>query len=99
MKGIGKETTVNSVIEIYTTADGSKISKLLDKWDGELPDSSITTVSSIFQLLNPFWWFHYFEGWLWWFWSFIWWTRGPWLVCRVNLAWFKILTLARLSVV
>ncbi|KAF2433372.1 hypothetical protein EJ08DRAFT_647417 [Tothia fuscella] len=39
VKGIGKEQTIESVINIFTNADGSRISKVQDKWDGELPDS------------------------------------------------------------
>jgi len=49
VKGIGKEQTINSVINIHTTADGKKIAKVEDKWDGNLPDSSI---SNAFRRLN-----------------------------------------------
>ncbi|TID27922.1 hypothetical protein E2P81_ATG00679 [Venturia nashicola] len=49
IKGINKEQTINSIIEIKTTADGSKIEYLADKWDGELPDSSI---KNAFRRLN-----------------------------------------------
>ncbi|KAI9654250.1 MAG: hypothetical protein M1821_006778 [Bathelium mastoideum] len=38
VKGIGKEQTISSVINIFTGADG-KIDKVEDKWDGQLPDS------------------------------------------------------------
>ncbi|KAI9692358.1 MAG: hypothetical protein M1822_006589 [Bathelium mastoideum] len=38
VKGIGKEQTISSVINIFTSADG-KIDKVEDKWDGQLPDS------------------------------------------------------------
>lgn len=70
VKGIGKEQTIASVVEIHTNADGSKIEKLLDKWDGELPDSSIKNVS-FRKALNPFWWMNYWIGWLFWMWSFV----------------------------
>jgi hypothetical protein len=76
VKGIGKETTITSVINIFTTPDGSKISKVEDKWDGKLPESSIADVSSVFQLLNPIWWVGYTGGWVFWLWSFVWYTRG-----------------------
>jgi len=49
VKGINKEQTIQSVIEIKTTADGSKIEYVADKWDGELPDSSI---KNAFRKLN-----------------------------------------------
>jgi hypothetical protein len=79
IKGINKETTIDSKINIFTSSDGSKIEKVEDKWDGKLPDSSIADVSSVFQLLNPLWWMGYAVGWLWWLWSFVWYTR-MWLV-------------------
>lgn len=60
VKGIGKEQMVNSIVEIHT--DGDKISKVADKWDGKLPDSSISNVSSFWTLLSPFWWLRYAEG-------------------------------------
>jgi len=60
VKGIGKEQTVNSVVEIHT--DGEKISKVADKWDGKLPDSNISNVSSFWTLLSLFWWLRYAEG-------------------------------------
>ncbi|KIW03209.1 uncharacterized protein PV09_05434 [Verruconis gallopava] len=49
VKGIGKETTVSSKVNIFTSPDGSKISRVEDKWDGKLPDSSI---ADIFRKLN-----------------------------------------------
>ena len=78
VKGIGKEQTIASKILIdYDSATG-KITKVQDKWDGELPDSSFRNVS-IEQIVNPWWWVHYAEGWAWWGWSFCWETR-PWQV-------------------
>lgn len=47
VKGVGKETTINSKINIFT--DGGKIQRVEDKWDGKLPDSSITNA---FRRLN-----------------------------------------------
>ncbi|KAF2674827.1 hypothetical protein BT63DRAFT_420098 [Microthyrium microscopicum] len=49
VKGIGKEQLIKSVVEIHTTPDGSKITKVADKWDGKLPDSSI---KNAFRRLN-----------------------------------------------
>ncbi|KAL9094443.1 MAG: hypothetical protein Q9165_003293 [Trypethelium subeluteriae] len=39
VKGINKEQTIESVVNIFTTADGSKIEKVEDKWGGKLPES------------------------------------------------------------
>jgi len=78
VKGIGKEQTIASVIKIHTSADGSKIEKVQDMWDGELPDSSIKNVS-FRKAINPFWWINYSIAWMFWLWSFVWWTR-PWMV-------------------
>lgn len=48
VKGIGKEQTIQSVITIATDSQG-KISKVEDKWDGKLPEGSI---SQAFRRLN-----------------------------------------------
>lgn len=78
VKGLNKEQTISSVINIFTSPDG-KISKLEDKWDGKLPESSIQNVSSVWQLLSPVWWMNYYIAWGFYFWSFVWYTR-PWMV-------------------
>ena len=79
VKGISKEQTVNSKVNIsYDKATG-KITKVEDKWDGKLPDSSFTNVS-IAQLLSPWWYLHYAESWGWRLWSFTWDTWW-WQVC------------------
>ncbi|KAF2812243.1 uncharacterized protein BDZ99DRAFT_383627, partial [Mytilinidion resinicola] len=41
VKGINKEQTIESIVNIFTSEDGQKIVKVEDKWNGELPDSSI----------------------------------------------------------
>ena len=71
VKGIGKEQTIDSKINIFYDKTSGKITKVEDKWDGKLPDSSFTNVS-IEQLFSPWWWVHYAEGWAWWGWSFTW---------------------------
>ncbi|PSK60765.1 SnoaL-like domain-containing protein 3 [Elsinoe australis] len=48
VKGVGKEQIIQSVINIHTGADG-KITKVEDKWDGKLPEGSI---SQAFRHLN-----------------------------------------------
>ena len=89
IKGIGKEQTVDSKINIaYDKATG-KITKVEDKWDGKLPDSSFTNVS-IEQLFSPWWYLHYAESWGWRLWSFTW-NMWWWQVCAY---WTKNLTSA-----
>lgn len=73
VKGIGKEQIISSVVNIYH--EQGKITKVEDKWDGKLPESSIANVSFI-QLLNPLWWAFYMWAWLFWVWSFVWWSRA-----------------------
>lgn len=74
IKGINKEQTIQSVVAIHTDQQG-KISKVEDKWNGKLPEGSITNVSSIFDLLSPVWWINYSIAWGFWGWSFVWETR------------------------
>ncbi|KAF2130654.1 hypothetical protein P153DRAFT_375357 [Dothidotthia symphoricarpi CBS 119687] len=40
VKGINKEMTVQSVVNVHLDGEG-KISKVEDKWDGELPEGSV----------------------------------------------------------
>ncbi|KAL8797169.1 MAG: hypothetical protein Q9195_000636 [Heterodermia aff. obscurata] len=49
VKGIGKEQTISSKVNIFYDKDTGKITKVQDKWDGQLPDSSFT---NIFRQLN-----------------------------------------------
>lgn len=94
VKGIGKEQTISSVVNVFTTADGSKIEKVEDKWDGKLPDSGFQNVSlsdmrSWLALASPWEWFKYWQGWAWWTWSQVWWTT-PWLVSRrCSFSWLR----------
>lgn len=78
VKGIQKETTINSVVSIATDSAGT-ITKVEDRWDGSLPDSSIANVSTVWQLASPFWWANYTFAWAWWTASWAWWST-PWLV-------------------
>lgn len=82
LKGIQKEQTIDSKINIFYDED-YKIQKVEDKWDGKLPDSSIQNVS-IDQLISPWWWLHYYEGWLFWGWSFTW-NTWVWQVCAAAM--------------
>ena len=79
VKGINKEQVIDSKINIFYDKDTGKITKVQDKWDGQLPDSSFKDVS-FDRLFSPWWWVHYAEGWAWWTWSFAWGT-WPWQVC------------------
>lgn len=49
VKGIGKEQVISSKIQIYYDKATGKITKVQDKWDGNLPDSTFT---NIFRQLN-----------------------------------------------
>ena len=69
LKGLGKEQTIASKIIIKYDEQSGKILKVEDKWDGQLPNSGFKDVSSLFELLSPWWWLHYYEGWLYWGWS------------------------------
>ena len=62
VKGIGKEATIASKIQIFYDKTTGKITKVQDKWDGNLPDSSFTNVS-FGQLFSLWWWALYYEGW------------------------------------
>lgn len=79
IKGIGKEQTIASVINIFVNDQG-KIEKVQDKWNGSLPDSGIKNVS----VLNPLSWMEYGGAWLFWGWSWVWYT-WPWMVRRCAL--------------
>ena len=59
IKGIGKEQVVSSVVAVHLDEQG-KVSKLEDRWDGKLPEGSITNVSTISHLLNLRWWIRWY---------------------------------------
>lgn len=62
VKGIGKETTINSKINIFV--EDGKISRVEDKWDGKLPDSSIANVRKNWtNAVSPIFWSNYAFGW------------------------------------
>lgn len=65
IKGIGMEQTIESKVTITVGPDG-KIAKVEDKWNGKLPESGFANVSGLSDLINPFWWEKYVEGWLFW---------------------------------
>ncbi|XTI91574.1 hypothetical protein V2W45_1471314 [Cenococcum geophilum] len=46
VKGLKKEHAISSVVNIYTNSAG-RIEKVEDKWDGNLPDSSITNCRKV----------------------------------------------------
>jgi hypothetical protein len=63
VKGIGKETTITSKVNIFH--ENGKITRVEDKWNGNLPDSGIANVSNYRgYILNPFFWAD---------WAFSWW--------------------------
>lgn len=44
VKGIGSETTIESVIKIFTSPEG-KITEVQDQWNGKLPEGAVAKVS------------------------------------------------------
>jgi hypothetical protein len=68
VKGIGKETTINSKVNIFH--ENGKITRVEDKWDGNLPDSGIANVSKYcgFNAFNPFFWGDLCFSWFFAFW-------------------------------
>jgi hypothetical protein len=73
VKGINKEQIISSKILVTLDAAGEKIVRVEDRWGGEMDkDSSFKNVSSIFQLLSPFWWLRYGGNLAWWAWSLTW---------------------------
>ena len=81
IKGINKEQTIDSKVNIFYDDATGKITKVEDKWDGKLPESSIQNVS-VEQVFSPWWWVHYGESWAFWGWSFTW-DMWWWQVCFV----------------
>ena len=71
VKGVNKEQIIDSKVLIHYDKATGKITQVQDKWDGQLPDSSFKNVS-FEQVLSPWWWVHYAEGWAWYVWSFTW---------------------------
>jgi hypothetical protein len=47
LRGVGKEAVVESKVKIWTGQDGS-IERVEDKWDGKLPEGSISEVRALF---------------------------------------------------
>jgi len=76
VKGVGSEQTIESVIKIHTTPSGDRITKVEDRWNGNIPEGAFAKVS-LFQLLNPFWWVGNAGIVGFWCWSLVWWTQ-PW---------------------
>lgn len=60
VKGIGKETTINSVVKIFTeeVQGEERIKGVEDRWDGEIPDGAIAKVreSSFGECVSVVWW-------------------------------------------
>jgi hypothetical protein len=46
VKGVGAEKVMESVVRIFT--DGDRISKVEDRWNGNLPDGAVANVSFVF---------------------------------------------------
>lgn len=49
VRGIGKEQVINSVVEVFLNDQNGRIDKVLDKWNGKLPEN---VVADAFRKLN-----------------------------------------------
>ena len=80
VKGINKEQTIESQIVVHYDEASGKITKLQDRWNGNLPEGSFTEVS-FSQLFSVRWWLYYYYCWGFWLWSWTWdtrwWQVGP----------------------
>lgn len=76
VKGVNQEKIIQSVINIFTD-DKGMITKVEDKWDGNLPDGSIKNVSR--NPLSPFRWLVLYGQIGFYLFSFVWYT-WPWMV-------------------
>lgn len=47
VKGINQEKTIKSEVKILTDAEGKRIEKVEDRWDGKLPEGGIANVSLV----------------------------------------------------
>jgi hypothetical protein len=93
MKGIGSEQTIESVVKIHTDEKGERITKVEDKWNGEIPEGAFAKVG-LSQLLSPGWWFSRVGMVGFWLWSLVWrtwpWEVGFFYLLRPVLVWEKI---------
>ena len=62
--GVGAQQTIDSKVLIHTSADGSKVEQVEDKWNGSLPNGAFANVS----LLSPQSWIYYGSSWTYWVW-------------------------------
>ena len=51
VKGLGTEKTIDSVVKIFTDESGEKIVAVEDRWNGNIPEGAIATVSLQFLCL------------------------------------------------
>ncbi len=65
-KVVSKEQTITSKINIFYDKATGKITKVEDKWDGQLPDSTFKNVSFRAIFLVDLRWLRYVEVWVWW---------------------------------
>ncbi|KAH8747901.1 hypothetical protein BGZ57DRAFT_970382 [Hyaloscypha finlandica] len=49
VKGVGSEQTIESVIKIHTTPSGDRITKVEDRWNGNIPEGAF---AKVFRNLN-----------------------------------------------
>ena len=68
---MGMEKIIDSKIMIHYDEATGRVTKVQDKWNGDLPSSSFADVSLI-NLFNPWWWVGRVEPWVFWAWSLTW---------------------------
>lgn len=76
VKGVNQEKIIQSVINILTDEKGM-ITKVEDKWDGNLPDGAMKNVSR--NPLNPWRWLEFYGNIGFYLFSFFWYS-WPWMV-------------------
>jgi hypothetical protein len=52
VKGLGTEKTIESVIKIATDESGEKITKVEDRWNGNIPEGPIAMVCLLLSMLG-----------------------------------------------
>jgi hypothetical protein len=73
---VGSEQVIESLVKIHT--QGERISKVEDRWNGEIPEGAFAKVG-LKEIFNPFWWLRSAGIVAFWAWSLVWWSK-PWEV-------------------
>ena len=74
VKGVGTEKVIDSKIVIDYNESTGRITRLQDRWSGDIPTSSFAEVS-VMRLLSPWWWLQSVEAVGFWLLTLVWETR------------------------